>query len=178
MNQKEARAYAKKLNQDPRWREVLDKCPCTKTEAQQSPKFEQSQFFVETYHPGAESAFRSTEATTYQHSVLGKMHVGQQCTYDKSGHLITQGLGAGTPDSVSPEYGTYSHYTKDVLTHKALGHQEYNQTWTPNQGDNCAPRFQNLNELKNATINPSEQSLNPSSPNVNSTQSHSPSPNF
>ena len=41
MNQKEARAYAEQLNQDPGWREVLDKCPCTKTEAQQSPKFEQ-----------------------------------------------------------------------------------------------------------------------------------------
>ncbi|MFM7909090.1 MAG: hypothetical protein ACKPA9_29290, partial [Microcystis sp.] len=143
-----------------------------------SPKFEQSHFFVETYHPGAESAFRSAEPTTYQHSVLGEMHVGQQCTYDQQDHLITQGPGAGTPDSVSPEHSFWIHREKDVLTHKALGHQEYNQTWTPNQGDNCAPRFQNLNELKNATINPSEQSLNPSSPNVNSTQSHSPSPNF
>ena len=179
----EARSYASQLNKDPGWKESLPDCPCTEAQAKASPKYEEASVGLKTYHPGAHSAYRSAEPTIYQHSVLGEMHVGQQCTYDGHGNLITSGPGAGTPDSVSPESSSRGHFFKDVATYNALGHQEYSQTWTPNQGNNCNQRFQNLNELKNATPNAPQfnlkvPSINPQLENLKlDTPTHSlPSP--
>ena len=164
-DQNEARSYANQLNKDPGWKEALPDCPCTEAQAKASPKYEEASIGLKTYHPGAQSAYRSAEPVTYQHSALGEMHAGQQCTYDSHGNLITSGSGAGTPDSVSPEFSSRGHFLKDVATHNALGDREYNQTWTPNQGNNCNQRFQNLNDLKNATPNAPQLDLKSSSTN-------------
>ena len=161
----EARSYANQLNKDPGWKDALPDCPCTEAQAKASPKYEEASVGLKTYHPGAQSSYRSAEPVTYQHSALGEMHAGQQCTYDSHGNLITSGPGAGTPDSVSPESSSQGHFFKDVATHNALGHQEYSQTWTPNQGNNCNQRFQNLNELKNTTPNVSQFNLKSHSTN-------------
>ncbi|MFA7173752.1 MAG: RHS repeat-associated core domain-containing protein, partial [Kiritimatiellia bacterium] len=61
----------------------------------------------QTFHPGASWCMRSNTSSGS----------GQQCCYDKQGHLITSGLGAGTPDrqAASIRSGFYlSHYQHDV----------------------------------------------------------------
>ena len=78
---------------------------------------------------------------------------GQQCTYDAAGNLINGGAGAGTPDAYSPSvtypgqgtlsyldsgFSSNSHTFWDVNPFEASGMtwQEYQKTWTPNQGKN------------------------------------------
>jgi hypothetical protein len=77
---------------------------------------------------------------------------GQQCTYDRNGRLITAGAGAGTPDAYAPNFtnrlqgttiprllGYQSHTHWDVKPFDADGMtwQEYQQVWTPNNGNGC-----------------------------------------
>ncbi len=58
------------------------------------------------YHPGATACMRSKVET--------KGNPGQQCCYDAKGKLITGGLGAGTPDKVSPDADWWGHFKADV----------------------------------------------------------------
>ena len=84
------------------WYENLPACPCTYedakllvnsicTEGQWVDCGDASQ----TFHFGATYEVRWTPSVSE--------NAGQQCTYDASGHLITQGIAAGSPDIVSPE---------------------------------------------------------------------------
>jgi hypothetical protein len=53
-----------------------------------------------TFHPGAMWCMRSDVANMTATSCLP----GQQCCYDKTGRLIRDGEGAGTPDRSSPDF--------------------------------------------------------------------------
>jgi hypothetical protein len=136
-----AREQAQTLNEDPGWLEALPDCPCTETEAEQSQDFEPAGWgdrqLLEVFHPGAESAFRSAEPTEYETPQGETLHLGQQCTYDERGQLITDGPGAGTPDLVAPEHSALEHFAADVAPWLALETEEYNETWVPNNGNNC-----------------------------------------
>ena len=84
-------------------------------------------------HPGAASCMRSKAASGAP---------GQQCCYDAKGKLITSGAGAGTPDFVSPQFGSYlDHKAEDVTVWgyalEYLGEEyqnRYQQFRPPNQG--------------------------------------------
>lgn len=137
----EAREIARRLQQDPGWKDSLPYCPCTEDEIKKLPnEFEQAYIGLETYHPGAESGYRSAKPTTYNSEKIGeRLQPGQQCTY-AGGRLITGGAGAGTPDAFSPNsgvLGALSHRVWDVKTADVIPWQEYHKTWTPNNGNSC-----------------------------------------
>jgi hypothetical protein len=76
-------------------------------------------------------SYRSKRQPFY---VNGKLvsYIGQQCTYDRNGNLITNSAGAGTPDFVSGDgIDGKTHKDFDVKPWYALGWQEYNKTWRP-----------------------------------------------
>lgn len=131
----------------PDWTEKLDDCPCTEEQIEQLPEFEESTFFVETYHPGAETAYRSTEGTEIYSSVdpsLSPLNAGQQCTYDEDGYLLTEGKAAGTPDAFSPnatDLFSFEHTEWDVDTSEVFDTERYHKTWTPNNDNNCPTNF-------------------------------------
>ena len=127
---------------------------CTPTRFKESSLIH-SNVLLPYFHPGAETEFRSAEPIEYQTQHGKVMNIGQQCTYDKQGELITEGPGAGTPDSVSPEHNTKGHYIQDVRPWNVLGVEEYNQTWQPNQGDKCDP-LSELSPGEGQTLEPNE----------------------
>ena len=129
------------------WHEKLPPCPCTYKEAQDSAKSKGSGWLDcgtadSKYHYGASSEVRWA----------GKPgDPGQQCTYDSSGNLITSGIGAGSPDKVSPQgcgNSSYSwtllsnapkHYINDVYPFGNEPCWYYLQKWPANNGNKCAP---------------------------------------
>ena len=153
----EARQRARTLNDQYRgWNDSLPSCPCTRQLAEDSVWFKDATYPVitSTFHPNAAWEYRSSG--TYIGYILPKesgnglptLRPGQQCTYSRDGKLITEGPGAGTPDAYSPEVTlpgqglvvTASHTYWDVDPFKAEGMtwQEYHQTWTPDNGNNCS----------------------------------------
>lgn len=117
------------------WINQLPCCPETSDLASESPVFSVDNWFEERvlscYHPGAESAVRTTEL---YHAVSGR-HSGQQCTYDKTGKLIPPNQpGAGTPDFFSPEVSGEQHLFFDTFSWTKLTLAEYNSVWKPNPG--------------------------------------------
>lgn len=111
------------------------------------------------YHPEATSEYRSTENSVRPYTSLTKLGLptlmtGQQCTYDRNSQLITSGAGAGTPDAYSPEvtaigqglFSNNSHTYWDVKPFEAnsMTWQEYQQTWIPNNGNNCPTNVVNV----------------------------------
>lgn len=135
------------LQNFPDWKEKLDNCPCTREEIEQMPEFQSSNFFEsvvdEIYHPGADTVYRSTDATEIRSTInpnLTPLQAGQQCAYDEDGYLITHGEAAGTPDAFNPnatDLFSYQHYDADVNPAKVFDLERYHQSWTPNNGDNC-----------------------------------------
>ena len=150
--------YAREIAQNlqefyPDWKEKLDNCPCTREEIEQLDNFEESNQFLQTYHPGADTGYRSTEPTkivSEKDPSREPLMAGQQCTYDKEGNLITDGEAAGTPDAFSPNSGllefvgySLNHMEWDVEPSEAMSLEEYHQTWTPNNGNDCTPNSVN-----------------------------------
>lgn len=132
-----ALAYARSLStRYPGWLSVLPDCPCAETEARSNTATWEPDAnpILGYFHPGAASSYRSK--TTYS-SIPGTAH-GQQCTYDSSGSLITEGPGAGTPDVWSPNASTGNHFLHDVTTWQVLGWRIYNRYWRPNNGNSCS----------------------------------------
>lgn len=135
------------LKNFPDWKEKLDNCPCTREEIEQNSEFESSNsiesFIDEYYHPGADTVYRSTEATEIPSTVnpnLSPLQAGQQCAYDEDGNLITHGEAAGTPDAFNPnvtDLFSYEHTDADVTPAEIFDLERYHQSWTPNNGDNC-----------------------------------------
>lgn len=136
MDKKEAREIAEALSEDTGWRDAVPDCPCTVDDVKNDERFSESTFGLEKYHPGAATGYRS-EPVEYVNKAGETMNPRQQCTYDSTapeGKLITHGEGAGTVDASSSFLG---HIEKDVNTWEALGHEEYNETWKPNNDNNC-----------------------------------------
>ena len=130
-----------------KWYETLPDCPCTYAEAQKLAKQSGSGWSDcgganQDFHYGAASEVRWIPPKAGQ--------PGQQCTYDQNGNLITSGIGAGTPDKVSPQgcewysinpksvQSFYGHKTKDMDPWWELSCEEYLKKWPPNNGNNCA----------------------------------------
>ena len=119
------------------WREQLPQCPATEAKVKRCSEFTDDglniskSILLQIYHEGASSSYRSTNPQDFY--VNGKFvsKTGQQCTYDNTGNLITQGSGAGTPDFAAAGYDSIKHVSTDVKTWCALGWEEYNQTWVP-----------------------------------------------
>ena len=156
----EARQIAADISQDyPDWPNILPDCPCDEGEIKESEDFERSNMGIRTYHPGAENCYRSSEPLTYisPDNPEKIASPGQQCCYDESGKLITNGPGAGTPDLYSPSdwrnIGTHQEY--DVQPYGGMSLEEYHKTWTPNNGNGCPenpvinPQTQLNNKLEN-----------------------------
>lgn len=120
----------------PGWLSVLPNCPCTEAAVLGAPGTwaRDRNRALAWFHPGAASSYRSIATFS---TVPGSSH-GQQCTYDSAGHLLTDGPGAGTPDSWSPNTNVGSHTWYDVATWQLLGWRIYNRYWTPNNGNGCA----------------------------------------
>jgi hypothetical protein len=118
----------------PGWLGLLPDCPCTRTDAENASNFSADlNPFLQRFHPGADTSFRSDTVA----SVPGTAH-RQQCTYTRSGMLISTGGGAGTPDA----WGTFlNHQRIDVQPFNEFGrsHLIYNRFWVPNRGRNCGP---------------------------------------
>ena len=106
---------------------------------------------INHYHKGASECFRSYPAIT-----TAEGQSCQQCCYDTSGHLISYGSGAGTPDKISTCDGEDSngkmktkfsrvlnHYIKDVKPWEEFGGvdsgwKKYNQLCVPDTGTGCS----------------------------------------
>jgi len=136
------------------WLGVLPNCPCTDAAAKASSDWSGPGGCDPTYHKGAVTGYRSTKGYA---SVPGTNH-GQQCCYDAKGLLITDGPGAGTPDTVQVPSGylegawgtlpftstpglfaVREHYANDVVPFNELGWEIYNRYWVPNKGVDCPP---------------------------------------
>lgn len=132
-----ALAYARSLaSRYPGWLGVLPNCPCSEAtvRANSSTWSPDQNPALSWFHPGAASSYRSASAYS---SVAGTSH-GQQCTYDSSGELVTEGPGAGTPDVWSPNTHTGDHMLYDVTPWQLLGWRIYNRYWRPNNGNSCS----------------------------------------
>ena len=97
---------------------------------------------MEEHHPGAASGYRSSEPVEFKSTIkpeAPELEVRQQCTYDIEGELITQGEGAGTPDAYSPSEmkNIADRYETDVFPSQHMSTEKYQETWTPNNGNNC-----------------------------------------
>lgn len=118
----------------PGWLSLLPDCPCTRQDAENASNFSADlNPFLQRFHPGADSSFRSDPVA----SVPGTEH-RQQCTYTRSGMLISTGGGAGTPDAWA---GLLRHQRIDVQPFNEFNrdHRIYNRFWVPNPGRNCGP---------------------------------------
>jgi hypothetical protein len=101
-------------------------------------------FLLQVFHPSARMSYRSKPQDFF---VNGNFisRIAQQCTYDGNENLITKGKGAGTPDFAAGNTDSTDpreifkaldyHNRTDVKTWCALGWQEYNRTWVPNDGE-------------------------------------------
>ena len=127
------------------WLEHLPDCPCSEDEAKQSGNWQGDLAPPQWYHPGCEACYRSPSSKT---NIFGQGG-GQQCCY-RSGKLITDGPGAGTPDRTYPRPGGYSkHWIDDVrsfeICKKAGMLDEYFKLRPPNKGKdkngNACPEF-------------------------------------
>ncbi|QDK77743.1 hypothetical protein EXU85_03680 [Spirosoma sp. KCTC 42546] len=135
------------------WYNYLPNCPCKNpdsTGVYVNDGWAKDKGNITKYHRGAAECFRS-----YPPIETSEGKSGQQCCYDKSNNLITEGSGAGTPDKESTCSGENSkgvmitrligiigHYRKDVKPWDDMGGEnngwvKYNQLWKPNQGKNC-----------------------------------------
>src|SRR5690606_22289869 len=90
--------YFEESKTDKKWLNALPNCPCSIGVPPKNPDpriwRDPSTEYVEGYHPGAKWCMRSKKVIATK--------AGQQCCYDGSGSLITEGPGAGTPDRYSP----------------------------------------------------------------------------
>ena len=123
--------------------QLIPPCPCTKAgllalaAAGSFRMVQDPAWVVQRYHPGADTSYRIW---------TGPTAAGNQCTYDTTGTLVTNGPGAGTPDEVSvaaptPVVGLpwAGHWIQDFLPYEwyefwdpGYGWQEYhNQGWGP-----------------------------------------------
>lgn len=120
----------------PGWLGVLPNCPCRESAviADTATWGRDQNPILSWFHPGAASSYRSNSTFS---TVPGSSH-GQQCTYDSSGNLITEGPGAGTPDSWSPNTNGAAHTWYDVASWQLLGWRIYNRYWQPNNGNSCS----------------------------------------
>lgn len=141
-----AREVARQLRDYyPGWTNSIDSCPCRKEDLIRTGRFSESLLFVDKYHPGADTAYRSKEEfiKLYPSTVnpdLPPLRPGQQCTYGADKRLITVGEAAGTPDAFAPgatENFSGMHTRWDVAPAEAMTWQEYHQTWTPNNANAC-----------------------------------------
>ncbi|MEM9510463.1 MAG: hypothetical protein AAGA16_22730 [Cyanobacteria bacterium P01_E01_bin.35] len=150
-NKAEAKATASNLKENyPDWKDKLPDCPCTQEEIDKSNLFDRNDNFLETYHPGAASGYRSSEPVEIKSPVnpkLPELEAGQQCMYNKEGNLITHGKAAGTPDAYSPSISdpinSFNHYQTDVFPSQNMSTKEYHKEWTPNNGNNCPENWGN-----------------------------------
>ena len=143
------------------WYNMLPHCPCEnpdKQGVQLNDGWAKDQGDIAKYHSGSTECFRS-----YPIVETSEGYSCQQCCYDSSGMLITDGSGAGTPDKESTCAGENSsgimtmrlagilvHYTKDVLPWNEMGGQDsgwkkYNKLWVPDNGIGCK---QNINSYQ------------------------------
>jgi RHS repeat-associated protein len=141
--QKRASQIESYLRRNPQWKKELPSCPCTEQQAEDEG-FEApfSTGAITQYHPGAYSEYRSLPGEFWLKGQL-ITKPAQQCTYDKSGNLLTHGAGAGTPDF----YGTRNNLFQFSPLHLSIDvnwtfnvwkdYQRYNQTWRPNNGNKC-----------------------------------------
>ena len=124
---------------------LLPNCPCREADviADTTTLGRDRNPLLSWFHPGAATSYRSNATFS---TVSGSAH-GQQCTYDASGNLITEGPGAGTPDSWSPNTNGAAHTWYDVASWQLLGWRIYNRYWQPNNGRRlpCQQRRQYLN---------------------------------
>jgi hypothetical protein len=148
-------SYSKndKLNSNTTWYNYLPNCPCQNPDSKAvyiNDNWAKDKGNIAKYHKGARECFRS-----YPPITTSEGESAQQCCYDTSNNLITEGSGAGTPDKVSTcsnenEKGIMTikiiailgHYQKDVKPWNNMGGQEngwvkYNLLWKPNKGQNC-----------------------------------------
>ena len=142
-------ACRKPNNENELWYEVLPDCPCNNPDMfgilLDDGWAKDSSSTLSIYHPGAYISFRS-----YPRIKTTEGLSGQQCCYDSTGTLITEGPAAGTPDKISTcigentegeikknPFARWQHSKKDVEPWRELGWELYNQQWPPNQGTDC-----------------------------------------
>ncbi len=135
------------------WHEILPDCPCTwdqvpKGKKQQRQQPDKNNRMGEWNKATTHQEFHPGACNTVRWARLTPGGSGQQCTYDNNGNLITSGLGAGTPDLVSPEYwqDIWKHSQIDVAPFKdeRVSCDEYFQRFPPNQGSGCPPNPVNV----------------------------------
>ena len=92
----------------------LPPCPCMSNQAATEPGYKESNFLNSFFHPGADTCFRSTTATS--------MGAGQQCCYAQDGSIVFGPPGGGTADRYSPDNDFWRHQWYDVVPWLACCH--------------------------------------------------------
>ncbi|MFT5766067.1 MAG: hypothetical protein ACI8X3_003505 [Saprospiraceae bacterium] len=140
------------------WDSNLPACPCTYAEAQNmdetdcpSGRWSDCGGANQDYHFGGTSEVRWLPASTGA--------AGQQCVYDASGQLITQGIAAGSPDRVSPgacgfwswlvsstgTTATYEgHRDSDMVPWETGSCTDYLANWKANNKNSCSGNTENI----------------------------------
>lgn len=129
----------------PMWLSTLPNCPCTINIGENgnpinpNPNaWDLENPAGQDYHPGASFCLRG--CPTYDGGPA------QQCCYDTTGNLITDGPGAGTPDATSPcglfdLWDTWTHWEKDVHPFKHCNSAGMLDCYllhrTPDNGNHC-----------------------------------------
>lgn len=125
------------------WYTAIPDCPCTLRDVRRlkktiCPSGEWSitdifdYYTLPKFHYGASYEARWTPNNGTK--------AGQQCTYDANENLITDGLAAGSVDSIAPgitSIGSYEHYNADVQSWKIIECWRYMQIRPSNNGLSC-----------------------------------------
>eukprot|EP01029_Cantina_marsupialis_P007650 TRINITY_DN18608_c0_g1_i2.p1 TRINITY_DN18608_c0_g1~~TRINITY_DN18608_c0_g1_i2.p1 ORF type:complete len:264 (-),score=9.43 TRINITY_DN18608_c0_g1_i2:209-1000(-) len=111
-------AESERNNEGIGWLDELPDCPCHMSEITESIKtktrlngykWNKDLIMFGVHHPEpAVYSFRSSTVKKY-------LKYSQQCVYTKDGLLVTDGLGAGTPDKFHSPFRWFSHYFHDVI---------------------------------------------------------------
>lgn len=88
-------------------------CPCSEADVKGKPTKWWYSPVDNSTHPGCANCYRSLPVPNLKNA-LGVLAPGQQCCYDKSGQLITDGSGAGTIDKVNSISNPLLHFATDV----------------------------------------------------------------
>lgn len=150
--------FSPKTGSTPKWYSGLPDCPCEYSTALDNT-VDLGGIWIDCGAADQDYHFGASFEIRWVPNIAGQP--GQQCTYDSSRKLITEGIAAGSPDKDSPDicgwgdilsgngFPDYDHYCDDVAPWLAedsnlcwgdmrVSCVEYLNAWPTNNGNGCS----------------------------------------